>query len=73
MKSTDTIVITAAMAVALGIVFWPRRTRAATSYATNPAAPRVGAGDGGTVWNDNATAAYRDALRRESTADWTGP
>lgn len=71
---TETAMIVGALAIAAGLVLIPKRPRSASGVAAAQV-PRVGAGDASTVWDDSATARYREQLRRQAAADpgWTGP
>lgn len=69
---TETTLIVGALAIAAGLVLIPKRPRSASGVAAAQGA-RVGAGDASTVWNDAATAQYREALKRETGGmDWMG-
>lgn len=68
---TDTMLTVGALAIAAGLVLMPRRARGAVTLPPGGAQPRVG-GAAGTVWDDAATARYREQLAREA-GDWTGP
>lgn len=69
---TETTLIVGALAIAAGLVLIPRRPRSASGTAAAQVA-RTGAGDAATVWDDNATARYREQLRRQTAGqDWTG-
>ena len=72
---TETLLIVSALAIAAGLVLIPRRGGAASAAAGNRDlfSPRVGAGDGATVWSDARTAQYREQLSRETGRDWMGP
>lgn len=73
MKTGEMLTVTA-LAIAAGLVLIPRRASAAAAFgARNVSAPRVGAGDGATVWNDARTAQYREQLAGQAGRDWTGP
>ena len=74
MKTGEMLTVTA-LAIAAGLVLIPRRAGAASASTgpRNVAAPRVGAGDGATVWSDARTAQYREQLARSVGNDWTGP
>ena len=61
MKST-TMILVGAGAIATALVFLPKAARAAASQASGP---RVGRGDGATVWNANAQKTFREQLARE--------
>ena len=75
MKTGEMLTVTA-LAIAAGLVLIPKRTASSAGAGggfRNVFAPRVGAGDGSTVWTDARTAQYREQLARSVGNDWTGP